>query len=98
MSSEEPCGRDRRASKSEYKQPVLFKVFSPITLRISEPVAETTGCNNYKILIAEDIPMNRTLVGDILTYHGYGVIEAKNREEAVRIVREQEPDLIIMDL
>ena len=51
-----------------------------------------------KILIAEDIPMNRPLVGDILTYHGYGVIEAKNREEAVRIAREQEPDLIIMDL
>jgi len=42
--------------------------------------------------------MNRPLVGDILTYHGYGVIEAENGEEAVRIAREQEPDLIIMDL
>ncbi|MFA4917852.1 MAG: response regulator [Thermodesulfovibrionales bacterium] len=51
-----------------------------------------------KILIIEDIPMNRRLVRDILTYHGYGVIEAENGEEAVRIAREQKPDLIIMDL
>jgi len=51
-----------------------------------------------KILIVEDIAMNRRLIRDILTYHGYEVIEAENGEEAVRIAREQKPDLIIMDL
>ncbi len=51
-----------------------------------------------KILIVEDIPMNRRLIRDILTYHGYEIIEAENGEEAVRIAREQKPDLIIMDL
>ncbi len=51
-----------------------------------------------KILIAEDIPMHRWLIRDILTYHRYEVIEAENGEEAVRIAREQKPDLIIMDL
>jgi two-component system cell cycle response regulator DivK len=51
-----------------------------------------------KILIVEDIPINRRLLRDILTYHGYEVIEAENGEEAVRIAREQKPDLIIMDL
>ena len=42
--------------------------------------------------------MNRRLIRDILTYHGYEVIEAENGEEAVRIAREHIPDLIIMDL
>jgi two-component system cell cycle response regulator DivK len=51
-----------------------------------------------KILIVEDILMNRRLIRDILTYHGYEVIEAENGEEAVRIAREQKPDLIIMDI
>ncbi len=51
-----------------------------------------------KILIAEDIPMHRWLIRDILTYHRYEVIEAENGEEAVRIAREQKPDLIIMDI
>ncbi len=51
-----------------------------------------------KILIVEDIQMNRRLIRDILIYHGYETIEAENGEEAVRIAREQKPDLIIMDL
>jgi two-component system, cell cycle response regulator DivK len=45
-----------------------------------------------KILIAEDIPINRRLIRDILIYHGHEVIEAENGEEAVRIAREQGPD------
>ena len=51
-----------------------------------------------KILIVEDNPMNQLLIRDILTYHGYKVIEAENGEEAVRIALDQTPDLIIMDL
>lgn len=51
-----------------------------------------------KILIVEDIPMNRKLIRDILIYYGYEIIEAENGEKAVRIAREQKPDLIIMDL
>jgi CheY-like chemotaxis protein len=51
-----------------------------------------------KILIVEDIPMNQKLIRDILIYYGYEIIEAENGEEAVRIAKEQKPDLIIMDL
>lgn len=51
-----------------------------------------------KILIVEDILMNRRLIRDILIYYGYETIEAENGEEAVRIAREQKPDLIIMDI
>jgi CheY-like chemotaxis protein len=51
-----------------------------------------------KILIVEDIPMNRRLIGDILKYHGYEILEAENGEEGIRMAKEHIPDLIIMDL
>lgn len=51
-----------------------------------------------KILIVEDIPMNRRLIGDILKYHGYEIYEAADGEEGIRMAREHIPDLIIMDL
>jgi CheY-like chemotaxis protein len=51
-----------------------------------------------KILIVEDILMNRRLIGDILKYYGYEILEAENGEEGIRMAKEQIPDLIIMDL
>lgn len=51
-----------------------------------------------KILIVEDIPMNRRLIGDILKYHGYENYEAADGEEGIRMAKKHMPDLIIMDL
>jgi CheY-like chemotaxis protein len=51
-----------------------------------------------KILIVEDNPMNRRLIGDILKYHGYEILEAENGKEGVKRAKEHKPDLIIMDL
>jgi len=51
-----------------------------------------------KILIVEDIAMSRRLIGDILKYHGYEILEAENGEEGIRMAKEHIPDLIIMDL
>ena len=51
-----------------------------------------------KILIAEDIAMNRRLIGDILKYHGYEILEAENGEEGIIKAKKHIPDLIIMDL
>ncbi|MDI6782181.1 MAG: hypothetical protein QME49_08785, partial [bacterium] len=45
--SEEPCGRDRRASKSKFKQPELFKVFFSNSSKYIGTAAETAGCINY---------------------------------------------------
>lgn len=51
-----------------------------------------------KMLVVEDIPMNRRLIGDILKYYRYEILEAENGEEGIRMAKEQIPDLIIMDL
>ena len=51
-----------------------------------------------KILIVEDNKKNRMLIMDILLYHGYEVIEAENGAVAIVKVKEQRPDLILMDI
>lgn len=53
----------------------------------------------YKILVVDDEPDIRQLLGIVLEKEGYTVIEAHNGEEAVRLVRECEDlCLIIMDV
>ena len=51
-----------------------------------------------KILIVEDNEKNRTLVKDVLEYHGYEVIEAGNGKEGIKMAKEHKPDLILMDI
>jgi two-component system cell cycle response regulator DivK len=51
-----------------------------------------------KILIAEDNEKNRTLVKDVLKYHGYEVIEAGDGLEGIKMAKEHKPDLILMDI
>ena len=50
-----------------------------------------------KILIADDEPAVRLIVGRMLGEE-YTVLEAADGEEAVDVAREQQPDLILMDL
>jgi two-component system cell cycle response regulator DivK len=51
-----------------------------------------------RILVVEDNPKNLKLVRDVLQYSGFEVIEATSGEEGVRLAKESEPDLILMDL
>ena len=52
----------------------------------------------YKILIVEDNENNRSLLWDILTFHGYAVSVAADGQEGVSLARELMPDLILMDI
>lgn len=51
-----------------------------------------------RILLVEDNPDNRDIYRVILEHTGYAVIEAKDGEEALRAAREEQPDMILMDL
>ncbi|MCZ6679403.1 MAG: response regulator [Candidatus Poribacteria bacterium] len=51
-----------------------------------------------RILVVEDIEMNRKVARIILAARGYEVLEAANAEEALEILRSQIPDLILMDI
>lgn len=51
-----------------------------------------------KILIVEDYAVNRSFLKFYLESCGYDVLEAANGQEAIESVRQQPPDLILMDL
>jgi two-component system cell cycle response regulator DivK len=46
----------------------------------------------------EDNDENRNLVRRLLQFEGYDVMEAGNATEALRLLKEQSPDLILMDI
>jgi two-component system, cell cycle response regulator DivK len=50
------------------------------------------------ILIIEDHEKNRKLVREVLQVTGYRTLEAETAEEGIRLAREAEPALILMDL
>jgi CheY-like chemotaxis protein len=50
------------------------------------------------ILVAEDNAVNRELVHELLETHGYSVFEASNGQEALQMITESIPDLLLLDL
>lgn len=51
-----------------------------------------------KILVVEDNDRNRRLLKILLKAKGYEVIEATTGEEAMNCLRDQMPDLVLMDI
>ena len=51
-----------------------------------------------KILIAEDNPVNRELLRELLESRGYSVTEASNGQEALGSIEESRPDILLLDL
>jgi two-component system, cell cycle response regulator DivK len=50
------------------------------------------------VLIVEDNELNMKLFHDLLDAHGYNILETRSGLEALKIAREQRPDLILMDI
>jgi two-component system cell cycle response regulator DivK len=51
-----------------------------------------------KILIVEDNELNMKLFNDLLQAHGYETIQTMDGRDVLQIVRDQMPDLIVMDI
>jgi two-component system, cell cycle response regulator DivK len=51
-----------------------------------------------KVLVAEDNPVNRELLRELLENRGYSVIEACNGQEALDMVQQGQPDLLLLDI
>ena len=57
-----------------------------------------SGISSKRILIVDDVEMNRILLGRLLQAAGFETREAFEGEEAIREFREWHPDLILMDI
>jgi two-component system cell cycle response regulator DivK len=51
-----------------------------------------------RILVVEDNQINLALLKQLLEVHGYEVLETSGGWEAIDIARDQQPDLILMDI
>ncbi len=50
------------------------------------------------ILMVEDNPLNAKLIRDVLLATGYQLVESTTAEEGLRLARERQPALILMDI
>lgn len=50
------------------------------------------------VLIVEDNELNMKLFHDLLEAHGYRTLQSNHGREALEMVREHRPDLVIMDI
>lgn len=51
-----------------------------------------------RVLIAEDNAVNRELLRELLEARGYRVLEACDGQEAISILEETRPDILLLDL
>jgi two-component system cell cycle response regulator DivK len=51
-----------------------------------------------RILVAEDNAVNRELLRELLEARGYTVLEARNGQEALQMIEETKPELLLLDI
>ncbi len=52
---------------------------------------------NELVLIVEDNEKNRKLARDVLQFNGFQILESDNAEDGIRLAKERQPALILMD-
>ena len=51
-----------------------------------------------RVLVVEDTPANMKLAAMLLRKAGHEVLQASTADEAIALVRQQRPDLVLMDM
>lgn len=64
----------------------------------AKPVAAPVMFSPARILIADDVELNRLLLGELLAKVGLDSLLAENGRQAVELARTQQPDVILMDI
>ena len=62
------------------------------------PEEKRRRASEKTILIVEDNELNMKLFRDLLEAHGYQTIESRDGVEALKVARDERPDLILMDI
>jgi putative two-component system response regulator len=51
-----------------------------------------------KILVVDDVPANVALLSTLLAHDGHDVVTASNGEEALQMIEDAQPDVVLMDV
>src|SRR5207302_1226761 len=62
------------------------------------PTASIGGAEMAKLLVADDLVPIRQMVRITLSTQGWTIVEAKNGNEALELVRSEKPDLVLLDV
>ncbi len=90
----------RRQTGSTFTLDLRLPLENPLTPKAapSHPMAREAGTPGLDIVVAEDHPINRLDVKNMLERMGHGVRFAEDGEKAVLETRRKVPDLVLMDL
>jgi len=67
-------------------------------VKMAEGALPTDGTKQKTILIVEANEMNMKIFNDLLETHDYNILQTRNGMDALRMARENKPDLILMDI
>ena len=67
-------------------------------MRTIEGRSPRVGSAIKTVLIVEDNELNMKLFHDLLDAHGYRTLQTRNGMDALKLARDQRPDLILMDI
>ena len=90
--------------RSELGKGTTFRVELPFRFegRVSEDVGATDWSKvnlvDMRLLVVEDLEVNRMLLRQMLRNKGVVMFEAENGKESLEVLKEHEVDLILMDL
>ncbi len=54
--------------------------------------------SSARILVVDDNPTNLKLVCEVLEFEGYEILKANDAEEALQIIKQRPPKLVLMDI
>ena len=83
-----------------------FELALPVINNVGETVVEQNAYSDIvgyqgrsrKILVVDDLDSNREILVNLLTSLKFELVEARSGEEAIALVQEHQPDLILLDL
>ncbi|MGO4291840.1 response regulator [Chitinophaga sp. RAB17] len=78
----------------------IFSFYFPLVISEAEVISKPVNKYNfkgYKILVVEDNPMSLYLLKSTVKKNGAEVLCAEDGKEALRIIHEEHPDLVITD-
>ncbi len=89
-----PSGKSRQTEPDTASpSPMQNEVLIPIT-----PAAARVRPHRGLVLVVDDEPANRSLLRDPLEVHGYEILEADHGEQALQMIAQRPPDVILLDV